>query len=45
MIAKPLRYLADAQSAGLLMGAVVPVILTSVGDSDMSSMASCVLRF
>jgi phosphate acetyltransferase len=43
MIAKQLRYLADAQSAGLLMGAVVPVILTSVGDSDMSSMASCAL--
>ncbi len=43
MIAKQLRYLADAQSAGLLVGAVVPVILTSVGDSEMSSLASCAL--
>ncbi len=43
MIAKQLRYLADAQSAGLLVGAAVPVILSSVGDSDMSSVASCAL--
>jgi phosphotransacetylase/acyl dehydratase len=43
MIAKQLQYLADAQAAGLVMGASVPVILTSRADHGMSRVASCAL--
>jgi phosphate butyryltransferase len=41
MIAKELTFLAHAESAGLLMGAQVPVILTSRADSDSARLASC----
>lgn len=43
MIAKQLQYLADAQAAGLVMGAKVPVILTSRADGAMARIASCAL--
>ncbi len=43
MIAKQLQYLADAQSAGLVMGARVPIILTSRADGPMARIASCAL--
>ncbi|MEQ1515280.1 MAG: bifunctional enoyl-CoA hydratase/phosphate acetyltransferase [Usitatibacteraceae bacterium] len=43
MIAKQLQYLADAQAAGLVMGARVPVILTSRADGPAARIASCAL--
>ncbi len=43
MIAKQLQYLADAQAAGLVMGARVPVILTSRADGVHARIASCAL--
>jgi phosphotransacetylase len=41
MLAKQLTFLAGAESAGLVIGAKVPVILTSRSDSTMSRLASC----
>ena len=41
MMAKQLAYLAGAQSAGLVMGARVPIILTSRADGRLSRLASC----
>lgn len=41
MIAKQLAYLANAQSAGLVMGARVPIMLTSRADGRTSRLASC----
>jgi phosphotransacetylase len=41
MVAKQLSFLANADSAGLVLGARVPVILTSRADSVRSRIASC----
>jgi phosphotransacetylase len=41
MVAKQLSFLAKADSAGLVLGAKVPVILTSRADSLRSRVASC----
>jgi phosphate acetyltransferase len=41
MIAKQLSFLANADSAGLVLGARVPIILTSRADSVRSRIASC----
>lgn len=41
MMAKQLTFLAQADSAGLVLGARVPVILTSRADSVRSRIASC----
>jgi len=41
MLAKSLSFLADADSAGIVLGARVPIILTSRADSVMSRLASC----
>jgi len=41
MIAKNLIYLSHADSAGLVLGARVPIVLTSRADSVRSRMASC----
>lgn len=41
MIAKQLSFLARADSAGLVLGAKVPIILTSRADSVRSRIASC----
>jgi phosphate acetyltransferase/phosphate butyryltransferase len=41
MLAKQLEYLADAQSAGIVLGARVPIMLTSRADKEMARMASC----
>src|SRR6516165_12568390 len=41
ILAKQLTFLADADSAGLVLGARVPVILTSRADSVRSRIASC----
>ena len=43
MIAKQLIYLAGAESAGIVLGATVPIILTSRADGALSRLASCVL--
>jgi phosphotransacetylase len=41
MLAKQLSFLANADSAGLVLGAKVPVILTSRADTVRSRIASC----
>ncbi|HWI27576.1 MAG TPA: bifunctional enoyl-CoA hydratase/phosphate acetyltransferase [Stellaceae bacterium] len=41
MLAKNLSFLADADGAGIVLGARVPVILTSRADSVRARMASC----
>jgi phosphotransacetylase len=41
MLAKQLSFLANADSAGLVLGAKVPIILTSRADSVRSRIASC----
>lgn len=41
MLAKQLTYLAHAEGAGLVLGASVPIILTSRSDDDMARLASC----
>jgi phosphate acetyltransferase len=43
MLAKQLEYLAEAQSAGIMLGARVPIILTSRADSPLVHKASCAL--
>ncbi len=43
MLAKQLMYLGDAASAGLVMGARVPIVLTSRADTYESRIASCAL--
>ena len=41
MLAKNLTFLAKADAAGLVLGARVPIVLTSRADSVRSRMASC----
>jgi phosphate acetyltransferase len=41
MLAKSLSFLADADAAGIVVGARVPIILTSRADSVMTRLASC----
>ncbi|MGR3321834.1 MAG: bifunctional enoyl-CoA hydratase/phosphate acetyltransferase [Pseudooceanicola sp.] len=41
MLAKQLSYISHAESAGLVLGARVPIILNSRADDDMSRLASC----
>jgi phosphate acetyltransferase len=41
MLAKNLSFLARADSAGIVLGARAPIILTSRADSVRSRMASC----
>jgi phosphotransacetylase len=43
MMAKQLSFLANADSAGLVLGALVPIILTSRADSLRSRIASCAI--
>lgn len=43
MLAKQLFYLSNAQSAGVIMGAKVPIMLTSRSDPKASRLASCAL--
>jgi phosphate acetyltransferase/phosphate butyryltransferase len=43
MVAKQLEYMAEAQSAGIVLGARVPIALTSRADTVLSRMASCAL--
>jgi phosphate acetyltransferase len=41
MLAKELTFLANADAAGIVLGARVPIILTSRADSERVRMASC----
>jgi phosphate acetyltransferase/phosphate butyryltransferase len=41
MLAKNLTFLGDADAAGLVLGARVPIILTSRADTVRARMASC----
>ena len=41
MLAKSLSFLADADSAGIVLGAKVPIILTSRADEETARLASC----
>jgi phosphate acetyltransferase len=41
MLAKSLSFLADADAAGIVLGAKVPIILTSRADSLLTRLASC----
>jgi phosphate acetyltransferase/phosphate butyryltransferase len=43
MLAKQLEYLAEAQGAGIVLGARVPIALTSRADKPLSRMVSCAL--
>jgi phosphate acetyltransferase len=41
MLAKSLSFLAQADAAGIVLGARVPIILTSRADSLLTRLASC----
>jgi phosphate acetyltransferase len=41
MLAKSLTFLAGADAAGIVLGARVPIILTSRADSVLTRLASC----
>jgi phosphate acetyltransferase len=41
MLAKNLTFLSGAQAAGIVLGARVPIILTSRADSRETRLASC----
>ncbi len=43
MLAKQLEYLANAAAAGIVLGARVPIVLTSRADGNLVRMASCAL--
>ncbi len=43
MLAKQLEYLAQAQMAGIVLGARVPIILTSRADGTLARLGSCAI--
>jgi phosphate acetyltransferase/phosphate butyryltransferase len=43
MLARQLEYLAEAQSAGIVLGGRVPIILTNPAESQLSRLAACAL--
>ncbi len=43
MVAKQLTFMANAEAAGLVIGARAPIVLTSRADSDTARLASCAL--
>ncbi len=43
MLAKQLEYLAEAQVAGIVLGARVPIILTSRADKTLARLGSCAI--
>ena len=43
MLAKQLEYLAEAQMAGIVIGARVPIILTSRADKTLARLGSCAI--
>jgi phosphate acetyltransferase/phosphate butyryltransferase len=43
MVAKQLTFLANADAAGIVLGAAAPIILTSRADNERARLASCAL--
>jgi phosphate acetyltransferase len=43
MLAKSLSFLAQADAAGIVLGARVPIMLTSRADSVIARLASCAI--
>jgi phosphate butyryltransferase len=43
MLAKELAFVAQAEAAGLVLGAIVPIILTSRADDEKARLASCAI--
>jgi phosphotransacetylase len=43
MLAKQLEYLAGAEGAGIVLGARVPIVLTSRADKTLARIASCAI--
>jgi phosphate acetyltransferase len=43
MLAKEFTFLAGAEAAGIVLGASVPIVLTSRADSIATKVASCAL--
>jgi phosphate butyryltransferase len=43
MLAKQLTFMSGAEAAGIVLGATVPIILTSRADSARTRLASCAL--
>jgi phosphotransacetylase len=43
MLAKQLEYLGGAQMAGIVLGARVPIILTSRADPTLARLGSCAI--
>jgi phosphate acetyltransferase/phosphate butyryltransferase len=43
MLAKQLEYLAEAETAGIVLGARVPIILTSRADNTLTRLGSCAI--
>ena len=43
MLAKQLEYLAEAETAGVVLGARVPIVLTSRADGSLVRLGSCAL--
>jgi phosphate acetyltransferase len=43
MLAKELEYLAEAQVAGIVLGARVPIVLTSRADETLGRLSSCAI--
>jgi phosphate butyryltransferase len=43
MLAKELAFVAQAEAAGLVLGATVPIILTSRADGEKARLASCAI--
>jgi phosphate acetyltransferase len=43
MLVKELTFLANADAAGIVLGAKVPIILTSRADSVRARLASCAI--
>jgi phosphotransacetylase len=43
MLAKQLEYLAEAETAGIVLGARVPIILTSRADKTLTRLGSCAI--
>ncbi|EPG1639765.1 bifunctional enoyl-CoA hydratase/phosphate acetyltransferase, partial [Pseudomonas aeruginosa] len=43
MLAKQIEYMGDAASAGIVMGAKVPIVLTSRADSREARISSCAI--
>ena len=41
MLAKQLTFMANAEAAGIVLGARAPIILTSRADSAQTRLASC----